>query len=111
MKYFAVSVLVIFGVIFSSASAQNPNRPPAFDVVSIHPSKGNAAQGFRITPDGYSANNQPLFQTILMAYFPFQLWSNDRIKGAPSWVVNEPYDFMGKVAPDDLPQWQKYGID
>src|ERR1700677_403311 len=121
MKRFTVSILFFSSVIFSIASAQNSapatnpsrtakNGSPTFVTVSIHPSKGNTPRGFRITMDGYSANDEPLLQTILMAYFRLQLQSSDRIKGAPSWVMNDVYDFNAKVASADLPQWQKLGI-
>jgi uncharacterized protein (TIGR03435 family) len=122
MKRFMVPILVICSAIFPIASAQTTapatvpsatakNSSPTFEVVSIHSSKRNAPRGFKITMDGYSANDEPISQTILMAYFPLQLRSDDRIKGAPSWVLNDSYDFTAKVASDDLPQWQKYGID
>ena len=122
MKQYMVSILVICSSIFpivlaqTTAPATTPsgtakNSSPTFEAVSIHSSNGNAPRGFRITMDGYSANDEPLFQTILMAYFPLQLRSDDRIKGAPSWVLNDSYDFTAKVASGDLPQWQKYGID
>ena len=122
MKQFTVPILVICSAIFPIASAQTTvpatvpsatakNSSPTFEVVSIHSSKRNAPRGFKITMDGYSANDVPLSQTILMAYFPLQLRSDDRIKGAPSWVLNDSYDFTAKVASGDLPQWQKYGTD
>src|ERR1700723_242144 len=122
MRRSMVSILLICSTIFPLVSAQTTapattpsgtakNRSPTFEGVSIHSSKGNAPRGFRITMDGYSANDEPLSQTILMAYFPLELRSYDRIKGAPSGVLNDSYDFTAKVASGDLPQWQKYGID
>ena len=120
MKQFTVPIVVICSAIFPIASAQitatvpsatAKNSSPTFEVVSIHSSKRNAPRGFKITMDGYSANDEPLSQTILMAYFPLQLRSDDRIKGAPSWVLNDSYDFTAKVASGDLPEWQKYGTD
>src|SRR3984885_6239425 len=122
MRRSMVSILLICSTIFPIVSAQTTapattpsgtakNRSPTFEGVSIHSSKGNAPRGFRITMDGYSANDELLSQTILMAYFPLELRSDDRIKGAPSWVLNDSYDFTAKVASGGLPEWQKYGTD
>lgn len=85
------------------------NGPLAFDVVSIHPSK--QLGGFKRTSDGYQAIGEPLYTTIMMAYFPFPIWSPDRLKNAPSWVMNERYSIDAKVAPEDLPAWQKHAMD
>jgi uncharacterized protein (TIGR03435 family) len=43
----------------------------------------------------------------MMAYFPMQFQSDERLKGAPSWVMNKKYDIIAKVAPEDMPKWQK----
>jgi hypothetical protein len=39
----------------------------------------------------------PLGFTIEMAYFPIRMGSRDRVIGAPSWVWNDSYEFIGKV--------------
>ena len=42
----------------------------------------------------------------MMAYFPMPQWSNERLKGAPSWVTSDLYDVVAKVAPEDVAAWQ-----
>jgi uncharacterized protein (TIGR03435 family) len=62
------------------------------------------------TPDGYRVAGQPLFYTIMLAYFPqgMAYWSADRISGAPAWL-NDQYDINAKVSDADLAEWQKQG--
>lgn len=81
-----------------------------FDVVSIRPSEVGSDHGhLEVRPDGdrYEAFGMPLGVSILMGYFPVRMGSRDRIIGTPSWVWNDKYDFVGKVAEADLPAWQK----
>lgn len=74
MKQFMVPIFAICSAIFPIASAQTTapatvpsatakNSSPTFEVVSIHSSKRNAPRGLKITMDGYSANDDPLFRT------------------------------------------------
>jgi uncharacterized protein (TIGR03435 family) len=83
----------------------------AFDVVSIRPSNAGPNQWqMHVTPGGdqFSAIGMPLGATILMAYFPFRMGSRDRIVGAPGWIWDDKYDFVGKIGEADLPAWQKF---
>ena len=98
-------------VLPQSAGSENPATLPhkhlTFDVVSIRPSRpGQQAGGFTITPDGYKQSGMPLIVTLMMAYLPMTNLPMDRIKGAPSWLENDPYDVTVKVAPEDVPLWQ-----
>ena len=80
----------------------------AFDVISIRPSSVGRNQIHQIVGENrYDIAGMPLGATILMAYFPFHMGSKDRVVGAPSWVWNEMYDFVGKVSEADLPAWRK----
>lgn len=63
---------------------------------------------FSTSGDEYRAVGEPLGITILWAYFPVRMGSRDRIIGAPSWVWNDSYDFVGKVGETDLPDWQHF---
>ncbi|AEU35025.1 Conserved hypothetical protein CHP03435 [Granulicella mallensis MP5ACTX8] len=88
----------------------------AFDVVSIRPSKPDAARSMQWgLPDTYRAIDTSLGATILVAYFPtrtlFSSSFRDRIVGAPPWVMNDPYDIVAKVAPGDVEAWQKQGSE
>ena len=94
----------------SSAVAQQVPRtgkPLTFDVVSIHPSGTGGSMGFQITADGFQQSGISLWTTIMVAYLPMPLWSNDRLKNAPGWVANDGYDIIAKVAPEDLAKWQR----
>jgi uncharacterized protein (TIGR03435 family) len=83
-------------------------KPLAFDVVSIRPAKSNGGFFWTTTPDGYSVPGQPLYYTLMIAYFPqgMAYWSKDRLSGAPPWI-SDPYDIDAKVSPADLAEWQK----
>ena len=72
---------------------------PAFEVVSIRPSKPGGELAFGPTPDGYSAHNTPLYWLIMDAYFPkaMAFWRSDRVQGAPSWVGTDGYDVEARV--------------
>lgn len=127
MKAFGASLALGFTLASSFAIGQSASSAPAldksntltFDVVSIRPSKpatypganGGASITWRIQPDGYRAANQTIWSTIMIAYFPQGMasWTNDRLKGAPSWVIDEQYDINAKVSAADLPAWQRQG--
>jgi uncharacterized protein (TIGR03435 family) len=95
------------------------HRQLAFDIVSVRPSRpatypganGQPSVTWAIQPDGYSASNQTIWSTIMIAYFPQGMasWTSDRLKGAPSWLDSEQYDINAKVSPEDLPAWQRQG--
>jgi bla regulator protein BlaR1 len=102
----------------TQATDKNPPdvKTMAFDVVSIRPSKPDAARSMQWgLPDTYRAINTPLVATILVAYFPTRMLfgssSRDRIVGAPPWVMNDHYDIVAKVAPGDVEAWQKQGSE
>jgi uncharacterized protein (TIGR03435 family) len=112
---------MVLSALIAVASAQAPRTPVhtsrdelteahsefAFDVVSIRPSTADPNQVHQLVrEDQYDAAGMPLGATILMAYFPFRMGSKDRIVGAPSWVWEDKYDFLGKIAESDLPAWQ-----
>jgi uncharacterized protein (TIGR03435 family) len=111
-------------VAVTSVIAQSSNKPGApakdgnamradlaFDVVSIRPDhSGPEHWHVRVVPGGdqYEAFGTPLGQTILMAYFPYSMGSRDHLVGAPDWVWNDRYDFVGKVGEADLPDWRTF---
>jgi len=89
-----------------------PVRPDlAFDVVSIHPSKAGPNEWrMQILPwgDEYRAIGLPLARTLLFAYLPWHSFSRDRIVGAPGWLWDDEFDFVGKVGESDLPAWHSF---
>ena len=77
-----------------------------FDVVSIRRNDGSdTPSGF--IKDGYKAVGMPLWRTIAYAYFPVKVRDPKWIKGAPSWVFDDRYDIIAKIAPKDVAAWQK----
>ncbi len=105
-----LAMAVVSTSAFGKSQAGGESRSshtPVFDVVSIRPAK-DIYRGFQGTrPDEYIANEMPLGETILRAYFPQALGSRERLVGAPNWIWDEGYDFVGKVAASDLTEWQK----
>lgn len=82
-----------------------------FQVVSIKPSHGAGNWMVGTVSDEYRAIGVPLAITLMQAYFPFGYLSDRKaksyIQGAPKWLWTERYDFVAKVAPEDLALWQK----
>ncbi|HEV2618825.1 MAG TPA: hypothetical protein VGU23_02690, partial [Acidobacteriaceae bacterium] len=79
--------------------AQNSTVPvtdktaPVFEVVSIKPDDGSSQyHAFHPTPTGYVASNTPLDRVIRQSYLGLLVTPDERLKGAPSWVLNTPYD-------------------
>ena len=93
------------------AKATNPssiaNRPElGFDVVSIRKNNGDdAPSGF--IRDGYQSIGRPLWRTIAYAYFPVSMHDPDWIRNAPSWVFDEKYDIIAKIASEDVAAWHE----
>jgi uncharacterized protein (TIGR03435 family) len=88
-------------------------KMPAFEVVSIRPSKPGTPIRMVFLPDEYRSINLPLIRVILWAYFPPEFWSRDRLSGAPAWVMNDGYDIEAKLEDataeewKNLPTWQR----
>ena len=112
------------GVVLSSAFARgvqnqgheddpsvhsDQQRALAFEVISIRPSKPGEIWHLSINPNGdqYVAAGLPLGNTILSAFFPFALQRRERLSGVPGWVWNDRFDFVAKVAPEDIQAWHE----
>jgi uncharacterized protein (TIGR03435 family) len=87
--------------------------PPTikFDVISIKPCEALDWHG-KVTDmpangDYFHIQCQPITRLVNFSFSdvgPYQL------KNEPEWVDTEPYDFMGKVAPEDIATWQKMSL-
>jgi len=82
-----------------------------FDVVSFKPCEELDWHGkiTEIPADGdfVAKRCQPLSRLINFAFSdigPYEL------KNAPEWLDTEPYDFLAKVAPEDIAAWQKMTV-
>jgi len=112
MSNFLTLLILLTAALCRLAPAQSPQKPLAFEVVSIHPSKPGVNKGmyWQTQPDGYHVTGQSLRSTILMAWFPQGLayWGPDRLKGGQSWL-DDPYDIDARVSEADLAAWQNQG--
>jgi len=83
-----------------------------FEVVSIRPSPPDSREShLTILPDGYEAIGMPLQNTIVLAYASAPYFKHfDDVKGAPSWVSSDRYDFRAKLASNDIAQWKKLNL-
>ena len=96
------------------AIAQNSSmltHPPAFDIVSIKPSRPeeNMHMGFGKT--GYSATGITLRMLVYEAYFGFNDGGRDAVNGGPDWANKDSWDIEAKVAPEDLAAYERERTD
>lgn len=104
--------LLCFALGISASSQTNRELDDAmslkFDVVSIRPSSASPKeQHLTILPDGYEAIGFPVETTLLVAYAAAPFFKHlDELKGVPSWVGSERYDFRAKLAPADVAAWR-----
>jgi uncharacterized protein (TIGR03435 family) len=88
-----------------SGTVSQPAAPavslPAFDVVSIKPSKADSTMiGVRIAQDGIFISGMPLHMMLREAFGV----SNDRLVGEPGWMNSGRFDVDAKVAAEDVPK-------
>ncbi len=99
------------------AAAAPAAKATEFDVVSIKPnSSGQLSRIGQVWKNEYTAKSAPLSVIILQAYlgqvsssvpsFP----SDERLKGAPSWVMTEPYDIVAKADDATANSWKDLGV-
>lgn len=116
------SAILLFGMGVSAARAQETAAAPAdgpllsapthtidFEVATFRPSPpDHGAPKLTFPPggDGFSSQNRPMHDLIRYA-FAQKRGGAYRISGQPSWVDDDLYDVQAKVAPEDIPEWQK----
>lgn len=85
-----------------------PDKPFAFEVVSIRPHKpGSEWLEQQYSPNGLSIT-LPLGWMIQRAYNP-QLawyWGVSHVQNAPAWLGKNEYDIQARVATEDTARWQ-----
>ena len=80
---------------------------PEFEVVSIRQNIGADEDGsWGVTLNEYHADNTPLGRVILQAYTGQISPSIDRLKNAPSWVMDDRYDITAKVDDTVANSWK-----
>ena len=78
-----------------------------FDVVSIKPNNsGNPGAAWGVSQNRYRARNTPLVRVILQAYLNQLAPSNDRVKNAPAWVMEDRYDITATIDDATAEKWK-----
>jgi uncharacterized protein (TIGR03435 family) len=111
MSFKPMFVLLII-VAVAGIAAQEPDRPPAFEVASMRPSRAGTESRVEVTPNGYRAVNVPLLRLMIEAYVPgagskAPFYEMNRVMGAPEWTKAEDFDVEARVSEADRTQWQK----
>jgi len=89
------NVLAAAAACLLCAFSQFASQSPAFDIVSVRPSKsGSAAPRMSPSPGGLVAENVTLRMLIRAAY----RMDESSMKGGPGWVDTERYDVVAKTA-------------
>jgi uncharacterized protein (TIGR03435 family) len=115
MKHLTSAVLFLTATLFvprllaQAPSATTPApAPPSikFDVVVFKPCERIDLVNKNTINGGDSLGRH--CQSML-ALFDYAYGGNGsyQVKGEPEWVDTEPWDFQAKVAPEDVPAWQK----
>ena len=85
-----------------------PAPPIKFDIVSYKPCEHNMLGSkdayIPLTGDTYAMHCQTVHHLM---EFAFDGGAPYLIKGEPDWVDTDTYEFLAKVAPEDVPVWQK----
>jgi bla regulator protein blaR1 len=83
------------------AAKDASSAPPAFEVVSIKPSKSDSmVMRAMFTSDGISVSGMPMHMLLREA---FNI-SDSQLIGEPGWVSNDRFDIEAKVAAEDVPK-------
>ena len=87
-----------------------PSTKYTFDVVSIRPSSDDERWHGRqaVSDNEYFAIYRPLGVTVLRAYLPVTNARRENLLNAPAWLWNDNYDLVGKVAPEDAAEFNRY---
>ena len=89
----------------TSAPAAAPSI--TFDVVSIRQNKSGSTAMTRQSSadtDGITMTNVP---PAMMIFFAYRINDENLATGIPAWAMTERYDVSAKVAPSDVPAYQK----
>ena len=104
MALAAIAVLLAGGFLCAQSQQQaTSTRRPAFEVVSIKPSRPDEWQGMLIKPGGrYESDNNTVRAVIGDAYAygqPAPFLRDNQILGGPKWIDSKRYTIEAKVDP------------
>jgi len=123
MRHLACAALLLTAILFSprlfAQAASTPSATPSaatapsikFDVVYFKRCERidltHKQVSIPVGGDSLGEQCQPIRSLFDVAYgsnFPYL------VKGEPAWVDTDAYDFQAKVAPEDIPTWQKMDL-
>jgi uncharacterized protein (TIGR03435 family) len=115
MKHLTLAALFLAATLFAprllaqASSATPAPAPPSikFDVVVFKPCERFDLVHKNTVTGGDSITKHCQSMLDLLGYAYGGGNSPYLVKGEPEWVDTEPYDFQAKVAPEDVPAWQK----
>ena len=93
-----------------AATPAEPTAPTIkFDVVFLKRCAPNeyGSRNTISTGDSWQRHCQPIKTLLDLAYGGGPTYL---VKGEPDWVDSDLYDFQAKVAPEDVPTWQKMDV-
>ena len=98
------------GAVVSAATPAEPAPPTIkFDVVLLKRCAPDAIASYNTigTGDSMERHCQTIKTLLDVAYGGGPTYL---VKGEPDWVDSDPYDFVAKVAPEDVPVWSKLDV-
>ena len=98
--------LLLMGLVMPAIAQKS--SAPAFDVVSIKPSKpGGMMMISGASSNLFTSKGQSLWTVVMAAYFPksFRYWNAKGLTGGPAWLTKENYDVEAKLDETTARQW------
>jgi uncharacterized protein (TIGR03435 family) len=125
MKHLLTTALLLTAILFAprliaqatntpsaaapAVTAPEPTPPPIkFDVVLLKRCEAIDMVNKKTVTGGDSIGRH--CQSMLALFDYVYGDSPHQVKGEPEWVDTDGYDFQAKVAPDDVPAWQKMDL-
>jgi len=98
-------VLTLAVSAFAQSNSPTPrSASPAYDVISIRPSRAAGYTAWRPRPDGVLITNIELWQLV---YGAFDVRLDDQVKGLPGWAHSDQFDIQAKMGEEAFAALQK----
>ena len=111
--WFAVAAFTATGNPLRAQIAASATRPPSqaqslsFAVASIRPSRDGEAHNEELLPDGFLLTAGSVRTLLGLFLDPARILYGSRLRNAPDWVLNDRFDVIAKVSPEDAADWQR----